>query len=78
MSAPSRKLRARIANLSQYRLPTDPELNELRRDLSVERCIETIHAVLAGQPAPTPAQIERMAAVIADAASKPARKAGAR
>jgi hypothetical protein len=69
ISAPSRTIRARIANLSQTRPPNSPELNDLRRDLAVERLVDHITEVITGHPAPTPAQLERLAAIITNAAA---------
>ena len=64
LSPTSKHLRARIARKSYTLPPNSPELQALRRDLAVERLAEHIEQVLTGNPAPTPAQVTRLHAVI--------------
>jgi hypothetical protein len=56
--------RARVAHLSRYRSPADPELDEARRDLAEAVIAEGIRTKLASAPPLNDEQISRLSALL--------------
>lgn len=56
--------RGRVAALSRSRTPDDADLIAARRDLRAARLEEAVRSVVETAPPLTPAQIERLAALL--------------
>lgn len=56
--------RARVASLTRSRPADDPDLIDARRKLRTERCADYIKRTVAAAPPLTPAQRDRLAALL--------------